>query len=170
VADVHASDGNPSAADMANSIATGKGVIIANDGMNELAGNPNFTRPNGTHVIIDAPNYKANHGNAESDGDASFMAAQGTVIYQYSKALPYSPVPPGCTFYIKGDAPGASLVDLTEIDTPILPLSKVIAGIDRVVAKVHADVISESFGLNSVPPNSFGNLLALVRRRGGLCR
>jgi hypothetical protein len=160
VADVRASDGNPSAPGMANSIATGKGVIIANDGLNELAGNPNFTRPNGTHVIIDAPNYKANDGNAETYGDASSMAAQGTVSYQYSKALPYSSVPPGCTFYIKGDAPGASLVDLTEIDTPILPLSKVIAGIDRVVAKVHADVISESFGLNSVPPNPFGNLLA----------
>jgi hypothetical protein len=69
-------------------------------------------------------------------------------------------VPPGCSFYIKGDAPGASLVDLTKIDTPILALSKVIAGIDNVVAKVHADVISESFGLNSVPPTSFGNLLA----------
>jgi hypothetical protein len=160
VADVHASDGNPSAPDMANSIATGKGVIIANDGMDQLAGNPNFTRPNGTHVIIDAPNYKADHGNAESYGDASSMAAQGTVTYQYSKALPYSPVPPGCAFFIKGDAPGASLVDLTKIDTPILSLSKVIAGIDRVVAKVHADVISESFGLNSVPPSSFGNLLA----------
>jgi hypothetical protein len=160
VADVHASDGNPSAPDMANSIATGKGVIIANDGMDQLAGNPNFTRPSGTHVIIDAPSYKADHGNAESYGDASSMAAQGTVTYQYAKALPYSPVPPGCAFYIKGDAPGASLVDLTKIDTPILMLSKVIAGIDRVVATVHADVISESFGLNSVPPSSFGNLLA----------
>ncbi len=160
VADVHASNGNPRAPGMANSIATGKGVIIANDGMNQLAGNPNFTRANGTHVIIDAPNYTADNGNAESYGDASSMAAQGTVTYQYAKALPYSPVPPGCTFYIEGDAPGASLVDLTEIDTPILALSKVIAGIDRVVAKVHADVISESFGLNSVPPNSFGNLLA----------
>jgi Subtilase family len=159
-ADVHASNGNPRAPHMANSIATGKGVIIANDGLNELAGNPNFTRPNGKHVIIDAPNYTANDGNAETYGDASSMAAQGTVDYQYSKALPYSPVPPGCTFYIKGDAPGASLVDLTEIDTPILALSKVIGGIDRVVAKVHADVISESFGLNSVPPSSFGNLLA----------
>jgi hypothetical protein len=82
------------------------------------------------------------------------------VTYQYAKALPYSPVPAGCAFYIKGDAPGASLVDLTKIDTPILMLSKVIAGIDRVVATVHADVISESFGLNSVPPSSFGNLLA----------
>jgi len=160
VADVHASNGNPFSGGMANSIATGQGVIIANQGLNELAGNPNFTRANGTHVIIDAPNYKANDGNAETYGDASSMAAQGTVVYQYSKALPYSPVPAGCSFYIKGDAPGASLVDLTEIDTPILALSKVIAGIDRVVSLVHADVISESFGLNSVPPNSFGNLLA----------
>jgi hypothetical protein len=160
MSDIRASNGIPGAPDEANSIATGKGVIVANDGMNELAGNPNFTRPNGTHVVIDAPNYKANMGNAETYEDASSIAAQGTVIYQYSKALPYSHVPPGCKFYIKGDAPGASLVDLTEIDTPILSLSKVLAGIDRVVAKVHADVISESFGLNSVPPNSFGTLLA----------
>ena len=160
LADVHASNGSPRAPGMANSIATGKGVIVANGGMNELAGNPNFTRPNGTHVIIDAPSYTVDHGNAESYGDASSIAAQGTVTYQYSKALPYSPVPRGCAFYIKGDAPGASLVDLTQIDTPILALSKVIAGIDRVVAKVHADVISESFGLNSVPPSSFGKLLA----------
>jgi hypothetical protein len=160
VGDVHASNGNPGAPGMANSIATGQGVIVANDGMNQLAGNPNFTRPNGAHVIIDAPNYKADHGNSESYGDASSIAAQGTVDYQYSKALPYSPVPPGCAFYIKGDAPGASLVDLTGIDTPVLALSKVIAGIDRVVVKVHADVISESFGLNSVPPSHFGNLLA----------
>jgi hypothetical protein len=159
-ADVHASNGNPRAPGMANSIATGKGVIVANDGMNQLAGNPNFTRPNGSHVIIDAPDYNADRGNAESYGDASSIAAQGTVTYQYAKALPYSPVPAGCSFYIKGVAPGASLVDLTEIDTPILELSKVIAGIDRVVAKVHADVISESFGLSSVPPSSFGNLLA----------
>jgi hypothetical protein len=157
---IHASNGHPGAFGMANSIATGKGVIVANDGMNQLAGNPNFTRPNGTHVVIDAPSYTANKGNAETYEDASSIAAQGTVIYQYAKALPHSTVPPGCTFYIKGDAPGASLVDLTGIDTPILQLSKVLAGIDNVVAKVHADVISESFGLNSVPPSSFGKLLA----------
>ena len=157
---MHASNGDPRAPRMGNSIATGKGVIVANDGMNELAGNPNFTRPNGTHVIIDAPSYSADRGNAETYGDASSIAAQGTVTYQYSKALPFSSVPPGCTFSIKGDAPGASLVNLSEIDTPILALSRVIAGIDRVVATVHADVISESFGLNSVPPSSFGSLLA----------
>jgi hypothetical protein len=159
-ADVHASDGNPGAPGMANSIATGQGVIVANDGMNQLAGNPNFIRPDGAHVVIDAPNYQANDGNDESYGDASSIAAQGTVVYQYSKALPFSRVPRGCSFDIKGVAPGASLVDLTNIDVPVLALSKVVAGIDRVVAKVHADVISESFGINSVPPNSLASILA----------
>jgi hypothetical protein len=153
-ADVHASNGNPTAPHEANSIATGKGVIVAIDGMNQLAGNPNFIRPNGTHVVIDAPEPTANNGNAESYGDASSVAAQGTVTYQYSKALPYSPVPAGCSFDIKGDAPGASLVDLSETDTPILALSKILAGIDNVVIKVHANVISESFGLSSLPSYS----------------
>jgi hypothetical protein len=155
---IHASNGNPNAADEANSIATGKGVIVANDGMNELAGNPNFIRPDGSHVVINAPNPSANHSNDEDYGDGSSIAAQGTVVYKYSKALPFSPVPAGCSFDIEGDAPGASLVDLTGIDTPLLAMSKILAGIDNVVAKVHANVISESFGSSSLP-SSFGQLL-----------
>jgi hypothetical protein len=157
--EIHASTGIPGTPDMANSIATGKGVIVANDGMNALAGNPNFTRANGTHVVIDAPNYKKNDGNAETYEDASSVAAQGTVTYQYSGALPYSHVSPRCKFYIEGDAPGASLVDLSEIDTPILTMAQIIAGIDHVVSKVHANVISESFGVTSLP-SQIGQLLA----------
>jgi hypothetical protein len=145
---------------MANSIATGTGVIVANDGMNELAGNPNFTRPDGTHVVINAPDYTADDSNDEDYGDASSMAAQGTVVYQYSKALPFSDVPANCTFVIKGDAPGASLVDLSQVDTPILQLSQAIAGIDNAVATVHADVISESFGTSSLPGSASAKLLA----------
>jgi hypothetical protein len=155
LADIHASDGNPHAPDMANSIATGKGVIVAIAGMNELAGNPNFQRPDGAHVVIDAPGYTTDQGNDESYGDASSVAAQGTVVYQYSKALPYSDVPPGCSFVIKGDAPGASLVDSSQIDTPPSPNdtqsatereSQVAAGIDNAVTTEHADIISESYG------------------------
>ncbi|MBO0803387.1 MAG: S8 family serine peptidase [Nocardiopsaceae bacterium] len=138
---------------------TGRGVIVANDGMNELAGNPNFTRPDGSHVVIDAPDYTANHSNDEDYGDASSIAAQGTVAYQYKGALPYSGVPAGCGFVIKGDAPGASLVDLSGIDTPVLRLSQVVAGIDTTVDKVHADVISESFGTSALP-DSGGEFLA----------
>ncbi len=156
---VHASTGNPRSSDMGNSIATGQGVIVANSGMNALAGNPNFQRADGSHVIIDAPDYTADHGGAESYGDASSIAAQGTVTYDYSNALPNSPMPSGCRFYIKGDAPGASLVDLSQIDTPILLLSQVLDNINRMTTTVHADVISESFGSSSLPGSAFGQLL-----------
>jgi hypothetical protein len=152
-ADIHASNGNPSAADMGNSIATGTGVIVANEGMNELAGNPNFTRPDGSDVVIDAPDYTANDSNDEFYGDASSIAAQGTVTYQYSGALPNAGIPPDCTFYIKGDAPGASLVDLSETpyDPAVQSLAQVVAGIDNAVTSEHADVISESFGSPYIP-------------------
>jgi subtilase family protein len=153
-AQIHASNGIPGAANEANSIATGVGVVVANEGMNQLAGNPNFTRSDGTHVVLDAPDYTADHSNDEFYGDASTIAAQGTVDYQYSGALPNAtvPIPPNCTFYIEGDAPGASLLDLS--NTPFSgntqSLAQVISGVDAAVGN-GADVISESFGANYVP-------------------
>jgi hypothetical protein len=146
--DIHASNGTPGAPGEGNSIATGKGVIIANDGANNLAGNPNFIRADGTPVVLNAPSPTADHSNDEDYGDASSMVAQGTVVYEYAKALPAStlPIPADCTFIIRGDAPDASLVDLTGIDTPILSTAQVTAGIDATVMTTHADVISESFG------------------------
>jgi hypothetical protein len=160
LADIRASNGNQNAPDEANTIATGQGVIVANDGANELAGNPNFQRPDGSHVVIDAPDYTVDNSNDETYGDVSSIGAQGTVVYDYSKELPFSGLPAGCTFVIKGDAPGASVVDLSQIDTPILLLSQVIAGIDQVVSVVHADVISESFGTSALPTSHSGPLLA----------
>ena len=153
VADIHATNGLPGAPHEADSIATGKGVIIANQGMNALAGNPDLQRADGSHVVIDAPDYTANHGNDETYEDAASIGAQGLNVYQYSKSLPFSSVSPDCTFIIKGDAPDASLVDLTQIDTPTLQLSQAMAGIDAAVTTEHADVITESFGSNSVPGN-----------------
>jgi hypothetical protein len=158
--DIHASNGDPNAPGMANSIATGAGVIVANMGMNQLAGNPNFQRPDGSHVVIDAPDYTADHSNDEDYGDASSIAAQGTVVYQYAQALPFSDVPAGCSFVIKGDAPGASLVDLSQVDTPVILLSQVLAGVDAAVATEHADVISESFGTSALPGSASASLLA----------
>ena len=158
--DIHASTDNPHAPDMANSIATGKGVIVANMGANQLAGNPDFQRADGSHVVIDAPDYTADHSNDEDYGDVSSIAAQGNVVYQYSMALPFSGLPADCTFVIKGDAPDASVVDLSQIDTPILGLSQIIAGIDNAVVTEHADVISESFGSSSLPGSRSGQLLA----------
>jgi Subtilase family len=151
--------------DEADTIADGTGVTVAIEGMNELAGNPNFTRPNGQHVVEDAPDYNPNDipndGNLDEwFGDASAVAAQGTVTYDYSSELPFSGLPKGCTFVLKGDAPGATLADLSLVD-PSVELraqgdqtfatvrqseSSVIAGMQNAVTNLHADVISESYG------------------------
>jgi hypothetical protein len=148
----------------ADKIADGSGVVVAIDGMNELAGNPNFTRADGSHVVIDAPDYNPadipNDGSLDEwFGDASSVGAQGTVTYDYSSELPFSGLPSGCTFVIKGDAPGASLIDLSLVDpsaqittvdgvqeaTISQSTSQIIAGIEN-AALLHADVISESYG------------------------
>ncbi|GAA5194467.1 hypothetical protein GCM10023322_58940 [Rugosimonospora acidiphila] len=151
MADIHASTGNPHSAEMANSIATGKGVVVAINGMNKLAGNPDFQRADGSHVVINAPDYTVDASNDEAYGDASSVAAQGNVVFSYAGALPNSNVPANCTFTIKGDAPDASLVDASQIDTPpssnlLLAESQIVANIDNSVISQHADVISESYG------------------------
>jgi hypothetical protein len=156
---VHASSDDPKAKDEANDIATGKGVIVANDGINDLAGNPNFIREDGTPVVLDAPDPTADESDGEYYGDASSIAGQGTVVYDYSKELPFSGLPKGCTFTIKGVAPDASLVDTSVIDTPPSGTggagqrseSEIIAGIDNAVVTEHADIISESYGFTPRP-------------------
>jgi hypothetical protein len=150
---------NPNDPDQASKVATGKGVVVAIYGMNELAGNPNFVRPDGSHVVIDAPNYTEDDSDGEFYGDASSVAGQGLITYDYAKELPYSGLPAGCTFRIKGVAPGASLVDASQIDTPpsdagqtqTVSESQVVAGIDHAVVTDHADVISESYGYTPQP-------------------
>jgi hypothetical protein len=159
LADVHAStQDRPHAANEANTYATGVGVVVANDGINALAGNPNFTRPDGSHVVIDAPNYTSDNSDGEYYGDASSIAAQGDVVYDFSKELPYSGLPVGCTFTLKGDAPGASLVDTSQIVTPpssngqiLESEAQMVANIDNVVRNDHADIISESYGYSNTP-------------------
>ncbi|HTI21030.1 MAG TPA: S8 family serine peptidase [Kutzneria sp.] len=147
----------PGDTEQASRIATGKGVLVAIDGMNELAGNPNFVRPDGSHVVIDAPDPTEDDSDGEYYGDASSVAGQGLVTYDYSKELPFSGLPAGCTFRIKGVAPDASLVDTRLIDTPesaagdIQLESQVVAGIDHAVVVEHADVISESYGYTPRP-------------------
>ena len=151
--------------DEANKIANGAGVVVAIEGMNELAGQPDFQRADGTHVVEDAPDYNPadipNDGSLDEwFGDASSVAAQGLVTYDFASELPFSNLPAGCTFVIQGDAPGSTLVDLSLVDPATLvttengirvatisqPESTVIAGIDNAVINLHADVISESYG------------------------
>jgi hypothetical protein len=146
----------------------GHGVIVANDGIStaprgDLVGNPNFVRPaadGGGSVVVGAtPGDTTDSTDGEYYGDASSIDAQGTVLYQYSKELPYSGMPDTCYFKLVGDAPGASMVDTNTIDTPesidndpsTLSLSQALKAVDAAVLKAHADVINESYGYSNSP-------------------
>jgi hypothetical protein len=140
----------------ADEVATGQGVIIGNVDADSLAGNPNMIRPNGQHVIIDAPNPDENVFSDEFNGDVSTMAAQGTVTYTYASQLPYSNFPANCSFRIVGDATGASILSTGEFtDTnsqgqTVAPESQVIAGLQQAVTE-GVNVVSESYGYGALP-------------------
>jgi hypothetical protein len=152
----------PAQASDSDNIATGKGVLIGMTGVNDLAGNPNFIRADGSHVVIDSPTPNADDsdvdgGGDEWYGDVSSISGQGTVTYDFSKELPNSGLPSGCTFRIEGDAPDASLVDTGYFGqgdgastTPKFE-SQAIAGLDYAAITEHVSVVSESYGFGSVP-------------------
>jgi hypothetical protein len=153
---IHDASSDPNDPNEAASIATGKGVLIGNVNADTLAGNPNLIRPNGHHVIIDAPNPNKNVFDDEFNGDVSTMAAQGTVTYHYAAQLPFSNFPANCTFVIKGDATGASLIttgfftDTNSLGQIVAPESQVIAGLQQAVSQ-GANVVSESYGFGALP-------------------
>ena len=140
----------------ASAIATGQGVIVGNVDADTLAGNPNMIRPNGQHVIIDAPDPTENVFSDEFNGDVSTIAAQGTVTYTYASQLPFSNVPANCSFRIVGDATGASLVttgffsDTNSAGQIVAPESQVIAGLQAAVNN-GVNVVSESYGFGALP-------------------
>ena len=140
----------------ASAIATGQGVIVGNVNADTLAGNPNMIRPNGQHVIIDAPDPTENVFSDEFNGDVSTIAAQGTVTYTYASQLPFSNIPANCSFRIVGDATGASLVttgffsDTNSAGQIVAPESQVIAGLQAAVNN-GVNVVSESYGFGALP-------------------
>jgi hypothetical protein len=153
---IHDASSNPGAPDEASSIATGQGVIVGNVDADSLAGNPNLIRPDGQHVVIDAPDPSENVYSDEFNGDVSTIAAQGTVTYTYGSQLPYSNFPANCSFRIVGDATGASLVttgyfsDTNSSGQIVAPESQVIAGLQQAVTQ-GANVVSESYGYGALP-------------------
>jgi hypothetical protein len=153
---IHDASSNPNDPFEASSIATGQGVIIGNVDADSLAGNPNMIRPDGQHVIIDAPNENENVFSDEFNGDVSTMAAQGTVTYTYASQLPFSNIPANCSFRIVGDATGASIVttgfftDTNSHGQIVAPESQVIAGLQQAVNE-GVNVVSESYGYGQLP-------------------
>ena len=153
---IHDASNNPTDPNEASAIATGQGVIVGNVDADSLAGNPNMIRPNGQHVIIDAPDPTENVFSDEFNGDVSTIAAQGTVTYSYASQLPFSNFPARCSFRIVGDATGASLVttgfftDTNSLGQIVAPESQVIAGLQHAVNE-GVNVVSESYGFGALP-------------------
>ena len=145
----------------AQNLATGRGVKVAffADGLD--INNPDFIRPDGSHVFIDYRDFSgegpnALTGGAEAFGDASSIAAQGRQVYDISQFVnPAHPLPPGCNITVRGVAPGVSLIGMKVFGAVSSAYTSVIIqGMDWAVTQDHADVISESFGGHTVPDTS----------------
>lgn len=161
---IHAltTDGSPNA----QQLSRGAGVKVAYiaDGIDP--NNADFIRPDGSHVIVDYQDFSgdgpsAPSGGGEAFGDASAIAAQGTVVHDLSTFVnPAYPLPPGCNIRIVGVAPGASIVAI-KAGGEFLTNSSILQSIDYAVRVDHVDVINESFGLNEFPDASNRNTIQL---------
>ncbi len=153
---IHDASDNPFDPFEASKVATGKGVVVGNVNADELAGNPNMIRPDGQHVIIDAADPTANVYDDEFNGDVATIGSQGTVTYTYASQLPYSDIPAQCSFKVKGDATGASILttgyftDTNSLGQIVAPESQVIAGLQDAVNN-GVNVVSESYGYGALP-------------------
>ncbi len=145
----------------AQNLVDGKGVTVAwiADGLDP--NNPDFIRPDGSHVFTDYEDFSGTDPNlggagAEAFGDASSIAAQGRVVYDLSKFVDSAhPLPAGCTITVRGMAPGASMVGLNVFGSSNFAInSSIIQAIDYAVTVDHVDVINESFGGNSFPTDA----------------
>ncbi|MER6286622.1 S8 family serine peptidase [Streptomyces sviceus] len=134
--------------------ATGKGVKVAFFAEGMDAANPEFVRPDGSRVVTDSEDFSGDGVNADTSGgeafgDASAIAAQGSRTYDMSAQLPYAKLPKGCTFRVRGFAPGAQLMDLKVYGAQAFT-SGFVRAIQYAVEH-HADVLSQSFGSNFYP-------------------
>ena len=145
-------------ADSAQQIVNGAGVKVAflADGLD--INNPDFIRPDGSHVIVDYRDFTGTGLNtptagAEAFGDAGTVAAQGRVTYDLSKFVnPAHPLPANCDIILRGVAPGASLYAMKVFGPSGGSFtSTILQGMDWAVSVDHVNVLNESFGSDPVP-------------------
>ena len=141
----------------AQSIVSGRGVTVAwiADGLDP--NNPDFIRPDGSHVFKDYEDFSgdgvaAPTGGGEAFGDASSIAAQGRKVYdvnQYINVHHQRPTP--CLIRILGMAPGASLIGLNVFGQQNFTTNSTFVQAIEYAVDHGADVINESFGGNPLP-------------------
>ena len=156
----------PSASDIADGTGVTVGYIA--DGVD--IHNPDFMR-NGSSVFTDYKDFSgdgldAPSAAAESFGDASAIAAQGTQTYDVNTFSPSVNQPSGCYIKIRGVAPGANLVGLKVFgNSNSAPTSHFISAIQYAVNTDHVDVLNESFGGNPYPDTN-DDPISLAEQRG----
>lgn len=152
---IHA-DSNSSSEPTARTLGfTGAGVKVAFMAEGIDTDNPDFIRPDGSHVFVDYKDFSGDGLDAPTSGgeaflDASAIASQGKT-YDVSD-FGTVPLAGPCRIKIEGVAPGASLVDIKIFaQNGYSTTSGILQGIDYAVTVDHVDVLNESFGYNPFP-------------------
>jgi Subtilase family len=135
---------------------TGKGVKIGflADGLD--INNPDFIRPDGSHVFAGYKDFSGDGTAAPTSGDEAFLdasaiAAQGNKVYDISHFGAH-PLPTACDIRILGMAPGASLYGYKVIaDSGFASASSIVEAVQYAVETDHVDVLNESLGSNPAP-------------------
>jgi subtilisin family serine protease len=155
---IKANNGAPGQLTAAGLGITGAGVRVGfiADGLD--INNPDFIRPNGSHVFFDYKDFSGEgtavpEGGEEAFGDASSIAAQGDVVYNVAGFGPHAVA--NCSIRIEGVAPGASLTGLDIFGAEDAGYNtSFLEAIDYAVVVDHVNVLNESLGNNFYPDDS----------------
>ena len=152
----HTASDNPNEKTAQSLGFTGKGVKVAYMAEGIDINNPDFIRPDGSHVFVDYQDFSGDGPNSPTPAgeaflDATSIAAQGRQVYDISNFSAH-PQPSPCDVRILGASPGAQLVGLKVFgENNATTLSGFLQAIQYAVQVDHVDILNQSFGGNPFP-------------------